>query len=80
MMLDNPNVGQETIDRLNLLVKFSDGFTLAEHDAEMRGFGDLSENGENQHGDSKGISFGGVKLSPSEVVKAIEIYNDLKSA
>ena len=79
MMLDNPNVGQETIDRLNLLVKFSDGFTLAEHDAEMRGFGDLSENGENQHGDSKGI-FRGVKLSPSEVVKAIEIYNDLKSA
>jgi ATP-dependent DNA helicase RecG len=79
MMLDNPNVGQETIDRLNLLVKFSDGFTLAEHDAEMRGFGDLSENGENQHGDSKGI-FRGVRLSPTEVVKAIELYNGLKSS
>lgn len=79
MLLDNNNVGQDTIDRLNLLVDCSDGFKLAEYDAEMRGFGDLSEEGESQHGDSKGI-FQGVRLSPAEVVAAIEEYRRLKSA
>ncbi len=78
MLLDNSNIGQETVDRLNLIVDYNDGFILSEKDAEMRGFGDLSEDGETQHGDAKGI-FQGVRLSPSEVISAIQEYNAIKN-
>lgn len=60
-------VEAETLDRLELLVKYSDGFMLSEKDMEMRGFGDLNDDSESQHGVSRSTMFFGVKLMPSDI-------------
>lgn len=45
-------IEEETMDRLKLMEKASDGFKLAEMDMALRGFGDLSEESEDQSGAS----------------------------
>lgn len=59
-------VAPETLERLELLEKFKDGFELAEADMQLRGFGDLSQSGSSQHGASRAI-FYGITLMPSDV-------------
>jgi len=54
-------------ERLMLLVNITQGHKLAEMDMEMRGFGDLSEDAESQHGASRSGIFQGVQLRPSDI-------------
>lgn len=68
-----PNdVDEDAMERLYLLEQCEDGFTLAERDMEMRGFGDLSEDGDAQHGVSRSGVFSGVKLMPIDIKLALE--------
>lgn len=60
-------IKSDTLARLQLLEKFRDGFTLAEHDAEMRGYGDLTASGERQHGASRSSVFYCVELQPDDI-------------
>ncbi|MCL4682709.1 MAG: DEAD/DEAH box helicase [Rhodocyclaceae bacterium] len=60
-------VGAETMARLQLLEAFSDGFALAERDAQMRGYGDLDKDAERQHGNSRSLLFIGVDLRPEDI-------------
>lgn len=60
----------ETMNRLMMLEEITDGFELAERDAELRGFGDLDEGSENQHGASKSLLFVNVKLTPRDIKAA----------
>ncbi|USD59102.1 hypothetical protein J4N45_11220 [Vibrio sp. SCSIO 43140] len=53
-MLPTKALKQPSLDRLELLVKHADGFTLAEADLALRGMGDLKD-GNNQSGTSKCI-------------------------
>lgn len=53
-MLPTKALKQPSLDRLNLLVQYADGFTLAEADLALRGMGDLKD-GNNQSGTSKCI-------------------------
>lgn len=59
-------------ERLNLLVECSDGFTLAERDMDLRGFGDVESGGDAQTGASK-LLFWGVKLTKSDIEEAAKI-------
>lgn len=61
------SVAPETMQRLQLLVDYSDGFTLSEKDAELRGYGDLFEDAERQSGNSRSTVFRCVDLTPSEI-------------
>lgn len=61
------SVGEDTIERLKLLEQYSDGFTLADKDMEMRGFGDLSSDSESQHGASRSSTFMNLKIKPSDI-------------
>lgn len=54
--------GEDTESHLKLLEENSDGYALAERDLELRGFGDLSTDGENQHGKGVSAIFVGLKL------------------
>lgn len=60
-------VKPDTMARLQLLERFKDGFSLAENDAEMRGYGDLTREGELQHGASRCSIFLGIELVPAEI-------------
>lgn len=60
-------VKPETMARLQLLEQFKDGFSLAEHDAELRGYGDLTKEGDRQHGASRCSLFVGIELQPSDI-------------
>lgn len=62
-------VEQESLDRLNLLVEITEGHKLAEMDMEKRGFGDLSDDSEDQHGISRSGIFQGIKMRPSDIAK-----------
>lgn len=53
-LLPTTKLKAPSIDRLDLLVNHSDGFSLAEADLQLRGMGDL-KNGNNQSGTSKCI-------------------------
>lgn len=53
-LLPTTQLKTPSIDRLDLLVNHSDGFSLAEADLQLRGMGDL-KNGNNQSGTSKCI-------------------------
>ena len=61
------SVAPETMQRLQLLVDYSDGFTLSEKDADLRGYGDLFEDAERQSGNSRSTIFRCVDLTPSEI-------------
>lgn len=65
-LLTDDNVASETLDRLNMLVEHKDGFTLAEADMNHRGFGDMNDDSESQHGKSTSKVFTHVKLMPMD--------------
>lgn len=56
----------ETLDRLQVLCDCSDGFALAEHDMDLRGFGDVQDDSEAQTGTSR-VLFWGVDLTHREL-------------
>lgn len=58
-------VDEETMERLQLLEKTNDGFRLAEMDMELRGFGDLSSESEDQSGASFTL-FRDLRLMPGD--------------
>lgn len=66
MFLPN-TVSAATLQRLHLLVQFNDGFSLAEHDANLRGYGDLFEDAERQHGNSRSTVFFCADLRPDDL-------------
>ena len=59
---------EETLQRLQLLENYSDGFTLAEKDMELRGFGDLSDDSDDQNGVATTM-FRGIKLLPKDLAE-----------
>lgn len=65
-LLTGDDVSVDTLERLNLLVQYKDGFTLAEMDMNMRGFGDMNDNSETQHGKSISRVFTHIKLMPKD--------------
>lgn len=69
-MLSQGSIAPETQERLDLLVQYNDGYVLAEKDAEMRGFGDLSSDSEMQAGATKCL-FNAIKLMPSDFVEVM---------
>ena len=50
LYLPNPVKNPDTLARLQVMVNCSDGFEIAVHDLKIRGTGDISNLGENQHG------------------------------
>jgi len=74
--LHTPNeVKPEAHARLRLVEECNDGFELAERDAQMRGYGDLGEGAERQHGKSPSTLFFGVSLVPQDIVEAETAYS-----
>lgn len=74
MMLYAEDPSPEGLERLDLLVKYTDGFVLAEKDAEVRGFGDLIGNdGDVQSGKTRTL-FLGVNVGPQEIGFAANLY------
>lgn len=55
--------------RLELLEECADGFTLAERDMDLRGFGDVDEAGDSQTGATRCLFFG-VQLTHKEIDEA----------
>ena len=66
LFLPDP-VSEDSMKRMRLLEEFSDGFTLSEKDAELRGYGDLFENAERQSGGSRSTVFHCVDLVPADI-------------
>jgi ATP-dependent DNA helicase RecG len=60
-------ISESTAQRLNLLERFSDGFSLSEYDAQMRGYGDLFDDAERQHGNSRSTVFYCADLRPEDL-------------
>lgn len=60
-------VSNDTMKRLVLLEKHSDGFELSERDAELRGYGDLFADAERQSGSSRSTVFHCVDLRPADI-------------
>ena len=60
-------VSEDSMIRMQLLEKHSDGFVLSEQDAELRGYGDLFENAERQSGASRSSLFRCVALTPADI-------------
>lgn len=63
-------VSPDTMERLRLMEQFSDGFSLAERDLSLRGFGDLSADADVQTGKAVTV-FEGVKLMPHDLGEVI---------
>jgi ATP-dependent DNA helicase RecG len=69
----------ETRDRLDLLVKYTNGDDIALYDMEQRGFGNLSAGGKDQKGFEDGL-FPSLKLSTSEMDHFLrELSRDIKT-
>lgn len=68
MMAGNPleELDQTARERMDLLVKHSNGDEIAMYDMEQRGFGNLSSGGKQQKGFEEGI-FPSLKLTPAEL-------------
>lgn len=77
-MYNSKEIQEEAAQRLISLEKESDGFVLAEIDMELRGFGDLSEDSNQQSGVSRGSLFTGIKIKPSDLREFLS--DDLKAA
>lgn len=60
-------VSDDTLARMCLLEQVADGFELAERDAQMRGYGDLFEDAERQHGNSRSTVIVGAELRPEDL-------------
>lgn len=70
MFLHTPGeLAPDSVERLQLMVECSDGFTLAERDMDMRGFGDVEDDAEAQTGLSRTL-FWGVTLTRAELEAA----------
>jgi ATP-dependent DNA helicase RecG len=67
------SIDEDAHARINLLVDIEEGHKLAEMDMEMRGFGDLSDDADDQHGLSRSGLFQGIKMRPSDIRAAMEI-------
>jgi ATP-dependent DNA helicase RecG len=65
------DVGDETMKRLELVRDCSDGFELAERDMDLRGFGDLDEQGNTQTGASSYL-FWGIQPTTAEIREAMK--------
>lgn len=61
------SVSDKTLQRLQLLERFHDGFALSEYDAQIRGYGDLFEDAERQHGNSRSTVFFCADLRPEDL-------------
>jgi len=59
------DISEEALARLLVLVETNDGFEIAEKDMELRGFGDMAIDSEDQKGASE-VTFRGLKLMPSD--------------
>ena len=69
-----PNeIADESMLRLQLLENYADGFILAEKDMELRGFGDLSDESDDQNGNATTL-FRGIKILPSDLAQYQEEY------
>lgn len=66
-MYSSKEIPDEALLRLKAVEEESDGFVLAEIDMEQRGFGDLSEDSNQQSGVSRGGLFTGIKIKPSDL-------------
>jgi ATP-dependent DNA helicase RecG len=74
MILFSNDPTDTATERLGLLVENSDGFILAEKDAELRGYGDIIGNdGDSQSGKTRTL-FLGVNVGPSEISFAANLY------
>ena len=66
LMLARPGLSDESMARLQTLRACNDGFTLAEHDMNMRGFGDVSLHGTAQVGGHRAL-FHNTALTHTEI-------------
>lgn len=64
----------DSMDRLQLVAKNTDGFDLAEKDAEVRGYGDLLGIDGNEQSGATRTLFQGVKIGPRDVSFAANIH------
>jgi ATP-dependent DNA helicase RecG len=71
MYLTGDEIQEETMKRLDLLVAHTDGFVLAEKDAEMRGYGSMGDEDEGQSGVSCSAMFFGMRLMPKDIERAL---------
>jgi ATP-dependent DNA helicase RecG len=74
-MLFSEEPDEDALARMSLLVDHEDGFTLAEKDAEARGYGDLlGLDGDVQSGATMTL-FRGVNIGPAEISFASHFYD-----
>lgn len=71
MFLHSDEMADDTLHRLELLVKHTDGFVLAEKDAEMRGYGSMQDEDASQSGVSRSAMFFGMSLMPRDIELAL---------
>lgn len=67
-LLAGKDISADALKRLKILASIKDGFKLAEMDMMMRGYGDLHEDSESQHGKSISHLFKHIKLLPQDFV------------
>lgn len=65
------DVETDATERLNLLVKYSGGFEIAEADMALRGFGDIECDSDSQTGAAR-LLFWGVRLERADIDKAAQ--------
>jgi len=70
MYLSKPldEVDPETIERLRIVENTNNGFTIAEQDLALRGFGDLSHDSDDQSGAFKALFFK-MKIKPEDIMQ-----------
>lgn len=66
-MYEPDDVDEDTLQRLSAIEGESSGFKLAELDMELRGFGDLAEDGELQSGVVRSSIFTNIRIRPSDI-------------
>jgi len=66
-MYEPNEIDESTMDRLKMLEAESNGFKLADMDMELRGFGDVSEDGTRQSGTVRSSVFTNIKIRPSDL-------------
>lgn len=70
-MFSSQEPGQEAMDRMKALINHTDGFSLADIDMEIRGFGDLGEDSRKQSGLTSSSLFASIKITPSDLKQFI---------
>lgn len=68
LLMGDDSLEGEALERLDMLVKCSDGFQLAEADMEMRGFGDATDDSTSQTGYARTLFYNS-QLSHSSIAK-----------